>query len=202
MRNLIFATLLGALLFPTTARAAPGLSGIKIAITNPSDRQRHAEPVVIPIAELRRIAPDLHAGSLIVTEPRTGDLQQDAGALQAAEIQSQIDALDDDGKADELAFQLDLRPHETCMVTVTYGKPNRILKIRGDYPAGTDALFAKRIQGLGWESDKNAWRIYFDPRNAVDLYAKKPSTPLLTRFATPQSHSHTQPPPPRNTHTI
>src|SRR5258708_15932655 len=128
MRNLIFATLLGALLFPTTARAAPGLSGIKIAITNPSDRQRHAEPVVIPIAELRRIAPDLHAGSLIVTVTRTSDLQQDAGALQAAEIPSQIDALDDDAKADKLAFHLDLRPPKTCKVTLTYATPNSLLK--------------------------------------------------------------------------
>src|SRR6266851_3868483 len=193
MRNLIFAAFLGfGLLFTTTARATPGLAGIKIAITNPSGRQRRAEPVVIPIAELRRIAPDLHAGSLIVTVTRTADLQQDANALQAAEIPSQIDDLDDDGKADELAFQLDLQPHETCMVTVTYGEPGRILKIRGDYPARTDALFAKRIQGLGWESDKNAWRIYFDPRNAIDLYGKKRSMLLLKRFATPEYDYHAE----------
>src|SRR5258708_8622560 len=120
MRNLIFATLLGALLFTPTARAGSGLAGIKIAITNPSDRQRHAEPVVIPIAELHRIAPDLHAGSLIVTVSRTSDLQQHANALQAAEIPSQIDDLDDAGKSDELAFHVHLQPHETCMVTVTY----------------------------------------------------------------------------------
>jgi len=203
MRNLIFAAFLGfGLLFTTTARATPGLAGIKIAITNPSGRQRRAEPVVIPIAELRRIAPDLHAGSLIVTVTRTSDLQQDAGAPQAAEIPSQIDDLDDDGKADELAFQLDLQPHETCMVTVTYGKPNRILKIRGDYPAGTDALFAKRIQGLGWESDKNAWRIYFDPRNAIDLYGKKRSMLLLKRFATAEYDYHDESPDGRDIYDI
>ncbi len=203
MRNLIIAAFLGfGLLFTRTAHAAPRLAGIKIAVTNPSGDVRHAEPVVISIAELRKIAPDLHAGSLIVTVTHTSSLQQDAATLQATEIPSQVDDLDDDGKADELAFQLDLRPHETCIVTITYGEVNRILKIRGDYPARTDALFAKRIQGLGWESDKNAWRIYFDPRNAIDLYGKRRSMLLLKRFATAESDYHDESPDGRDTYDI
>src|SRR5216684_3299739 len=203
MRNLITTVFLScALLFSATARGGPRLLGIKIAVTNPSGEERRAEPIVIPISELRKVAPDLRAGSLIVTVTRTNDLQQDAAALQAAEIPSQVDDLDDDGKADELAFQLDLKPHETCIVTITYGEVNRLLKIRGDYPARTDALFAKRIQGLGWESDKNAWRIYFDPRNAIDLYGKKRSMPLLKRFATAEYDYHDESPDGRDTYDI
>src|SRR5260370_10393125 len=202
-RKFILAALLGfALLFTTTVRAGSRLAGIKIAVTNPSGDVRHAEPVVISIAELRKIAPDLHAGSLIVTVTHTSSLQQDAATLQATEIPSQVDDLDDDGKADELAFQLDLQPHETCIVTITYGAVNRILKIRGDYPARADALFAKRIQGLGWESEKNAWRIYFDPRNAIDLYGKRRSMLLLKRFATPESDYHDESPDGRHTYDI
>ena len=193
MRNLITTVFLScALLFSATAHGGPRLLGIKIAVTNPSGEERRAEPIVIPISELRKVAPDLRAGSLIVTVTRTNDLQQDAAALQAAEIPSQVDDLDDDGKADELAFQLDLKPHETCIVTISYGEPGRIFKIRGDYPSQTDALFAKKIEGLGWESGKNAWRIYFDPRNAIDLYSKRRSMLMLKRFATAEYDYHAE----------
>src|SRR5258708_27304573 len=146
MRNLITTVFLScALLFSATAHGGPRLLGIKIAVTNPSGEERRAEPIVIPISELRKVAPDLRAGSLIVTVTRTNDLQQDAAALQAAEIPSQVDDLDDDGKADELAFQLDLKPHETCIVTISYGEPGRIFKIPRDYPAQTAAPFAKNV---------------------------------------------------------
>src|SRR6266404_8965321 len=191
MRKLITTAFIScALLFSATAHAGPRLLGIKIAVTNPTGEERRAEPVVIPIPELRKVAPDLRAGSLIVTVTHTADLQQDAATLQATEIPSQVDDLDDDGKADELAFQLDLKPRETCIVTVSYGEPGRIFKIRNDYPAQTDALFAKKIEGLGWESDKNAWRIYFDPRNAIDLYGKHRKMLLLKRFAIPEYDYH------------
>ncbi|HEV2962598.1 MAG TPA: DUF4861 family protein [Candidatus Angelobacter sp.] len=187
---LVMAALLFGLMFCRAAYAAPHLRGIKISVTNPSAEERRAEPVVISIPELRKIAKDLRAGSLIVTVTHTSDLQQDAAALQATEIPSQVDDLDNDGKADELAFQLDLKPHETCIVTITYGDPGRIFKIRRDYPAQTDAMFAKKIEGLGWESEKNAWRLYFDPRNAIDLYGKRRSTLMLKRFATPEYDYH------------
>ena len=186
----------------TWAQAKSHLLGIKIAVTNPSGDERRGEPIVIPIAELRKIAPDLRAGSLIVTVTHASDLQQDAATLQATEVPSQVDDLDDDGKADELAFQLDLQPHETCIVTITYGETNRVLKIRGDYPARTDALFANKIQGLGWESEKNAWRIYFDPRNAIDLFGKRHSMLLLKRFTTPEYDYHAESPDGRDTYEI
>src|SRR5215831_13095693 len=112
----------GLLLFVGPAHAGSHLLGIKVSVTNPSGEERRSEPVVIPISALRKIAPDLRAGSLIVSISHSSDLQQDAVALQATEIPSQVDDLDDDGKADELVFQLDLKPHETCVVTITYGQ--------------------------------------------------------------------------------
>jgi unsaturated chondroitin disaccharide hydrolase len=190
------------LLHSNTAHAASHLLSIKVSVTNPSAEERRAAPVVIPIAELRKVAPDLRAGALIVTVTHTRSLEQDAATLQATEIPSQVDDLDDDGKGDELAFQVDLQPHETCIVTITYGEPGRIYKIRGDYPQRTDALFAKKIQGLGWESEKNAWRIYFDPRNAIDLYGKRRSMLLLKRFAQPEFDYHAESPDGRDTYEI
>src|SRR5215469_12118672 len=194
MRNALVVTLLSCcwLIWPAEASANPRVLGIKVSVTNPSGEARRSEPVVIPISTLRKIAPDLRAGALVVTVTHTSTIQQDADALQAVEVPSQVDDLDDDGKADELAFQLDQTPHETCVVTITYGEPGRIFKIRGDYPPRTDALFAKKIEGLGWESNKNAWRIYLDPRNAVDLYGKRRSMLMLNRFATPEFDYHAE----------
>src|SRR5215471_1731383 len=191
-----------SLLATGTVYAAPHLLGIKLSVTNPSAEERRAEPVVIPIAQLRNIAPNLRAGALIVTVTHTQNLEEDAAALQAMEIPSQADDLDDDGHADELAFQLNLQPHETCIVTISYGEPGRIFKIRGDYPAQTDALFSKKIQGPGWESDKNGWRLYFDPRNAIDLFGKRRSMLMLKRFATPDFDYHAESPDGRDTYDI
>src|SRR6266404_4153245 len=194
MHNFITALKLAGLclLLSVSAAANPALLGIKVSVTNPSDQERRREQVVIPIAELRKIAPNLRAGSLIVTATKSANLQQDAAILEAAELPSQVDDLDEDGKADELAFQIDLQPHETRIVTVTFGPPDQIYKLRGEYAPHTDALFAKKIEGLGWESDKNAWRIYFDPRNAIDLYGKHRSTLLLKRFANPEYDYHAE----------
>jgi unsaturated chondroitin disaccharide hydrolase len=203
MRNWTTAALLcSGLLFCGAARASSHLRGIKVSVTNASAEERPAERIVIPISTLRKIAPDLRAGALIVTVTRTQNLEQDAAAIQATEVPSQVDDLDNDGKADELAFQLDLQPHETCIVTISYGEPGRIFKIRGDYPPQTDALFAKKIQGLGWESGKNAWRIYFDPRNAIDLYGKRRSMLLLKRFAEPEFDYHAESPDGRDTYEV
>lgn len=178
------------LLLSLYAVGSPSLQGIKVSVTNPSDFARLREQIVIPIAELRKIAPGLRAGSMIVTVTHAADLQQDAAALEATELPSQVDDLDDDGKADELAFQVDLKPHETRIVTITFGPPDQVYKIRDDYPPQTDAVFAKKIEGLGWESDKNAFRIYFDARNAIDLYGKHRSMLLLKRFVEPEYLYH------------
>src|ERR1700674_2894694 len=108
IRCLMAAALLGfSLLSCTSAYAGSHVLGIKVSVTNPSAEERHAEPVVIPIAELRKVAPGLRAGALIVTVTHTKNVEEDAAAIQATEIPSQVDDLDNDGKADELAFQLD-----------------------------------------------------------------------------------------------
>jgi unsaturated chondroitin disaccharide hydrolase len=202
MRASITALLFLLTLPGTTAFAGSRVLGIKLSVTNPSNQERRGEPVVVPIAELRKIAPGLRAGSLVVTVTQSRNLQEDAAAIQATEIPSQVDDLDNDGKADELAFQLDLKPLETCIVTISFGEPGQIFKIRGDYPPQTDGLFAKKIEGLGWESEKNAWRIYFDPRNAIDLYGKRRSMLMLKRFATPEFDYHAESPDGRDTYKV
>jgi len=177
-----------------SAQGAPQIKNIKIAISNPGDHARKAADIVIPIAQLRKIAPDFTPGSMIVTASDASTLEQDASVLQTEELPSQVDDLDGDGKGDELAFQIDLAPHQTRIVTVSYGNQERIWRLRGDYQQRTAALFSPKIEGLGWESERVAFRVYFDPRNAIDLYGKRRPTLQLGMFASPDYTYHDESP--------
>src|SRR6266481_143612 len=128
-----------------SAQGAPQIKNIKIAISNPGDHARKAADIVIPIAQLRKIAPDFTPGSMIVTASDASTLERDASVLQTEELPSQVDDLDGDGNGE------------------------RIWRLRGDYQQRTAALFSPKIEGLGWESERVAFRVYFDPRNAIDL---------------------------------
>ena len=177
--------LIAALCLVPTSWAAPHLKCIKIAVTNPTDQNRPAEDIVLSIADLRKIAPDFYAGSQIVTATDASTIAEDATVLHATELASQVDGIETDLKPEELAFQIDLKPHQTRIVTITWGPPDRIFRLRGDYEPQTNALFTKKIDGMGWESKRDSFRLYFDKRNAIDLYGKPRPTLQLQRYATP-----------------
>lgn len=173
---------------------AQEIKNIKFAVRNPSAEARGAADVVIPIAEIRKVAPDFKPGAVIVTATDAGTLEQDAAVLQTEELASQVDDLNGDGKGDELAFQIDLAPEQTRVVTLSYGSEDRIWRLRGDYKQRTDAIFSKKIEGLGWESERIAFRIYFDPRNAIDIYGKRRPTLQLKMYASPDYVYHNESP--------
>ena len=175
-------------------QAAPRLKVLKLAITNPSAQTRSAEDIVVPVAALKRIAPDFNAANSIVTTSNAATLDEDARTVQTIELASQADDLDGDGKLDELVFQIDLAPHQTRIVTIAYGEQAAILRLRSRYPARTEARFSTRYEGLGWESEETAWRIYFDKRNAIDLYGKRRPGLYLDLFATPEYVYHLESP--------
>ncbi len=161
------------LLTTGSAFAAPRVKVLKLAISNPSEETRLAEDIVISVAELKRIAPDFKAGDVIVTTSEASTLDEDARTLQTIELPSQADDLDGDNKYDELAFQIDLKPKQTRIVTIAYGETATMQRLRSNYPKRTAAKFTMKFDGLGWESEATAWRIYFDKRNAPlgrDIY--------------------------------
>jgi len=176
------------------AQAAQKIKNIKVAVSNPSDRPRNAADIVIPIAQIRTIAPDFTPGALIVTASDASTPEQDASTLRTEELPSQVDDLDGDGKGDELAFQVDLAPHQTRIVTVSYGDQERIWRLRSDYQQRTAALFSGKIEGLGWESERVAFRVYFDSRNAIDLYGKRRPSLQLAMYASPDYTYHDESP--------
>jgi unsaturated chondroitin disaccharide hydrolase len=187
---LLMASLLSA--FPMLCAAH--IKNVKLTITNPSSEAHPAADIVISIADIRKVAPDFTPGSVIVTATDAATLQEDASTLQTSELPSQVDDLDGDGKGDEIAFQIDLRPRQTRVVTVSYGDLDRIWRLRSEYPPRTNALFSRKIEGLGWESDRVAFRIYFDPRNAIDIYGKRRPTLQLAMHASPDYRYHDESP--------
>jgi len=159
--------------------AEPHLKSIKVSVTNSTEENRPAEDIALSIAEIKKIAPDFYAGSQIVTASDAATLAEDVAVLHTTELPSQVDDLNGDFTPDELVFQVDLRPHQTKIITITWGPVDRIFRLRADYEKQTDAVFTKKIDGMGWESRRNAFRLYFDKRNAIDLYGKpKPSLQL------------------------
>ena len=194
--TLLVPALAGVLvvLAPSSVLAAAPVKVIKLSVTNPANEARAAEDVVVSVAELKRIAPDFQAGAVIVTTSKAATLDEDARTLETIELPSQADDLDGDGKYDELAFQIDLAPKQTRIVTLAYGDPATIARLRSVYPQRTSAKFAKRYEGLGWESEVTAWRIYFDKRNAIDLYGKRRPGLYLELFGSPEYVYHQESP--------
>src|SRR5258706_5163778 len=178
----------------TGAWAATPIQTLKLAVTNPSNDVRVAENVVVSAAALRRVAPDFKPGSVIVTTTDATTVDEDARTLFATELPSQADDLDGDAKYDEIAFQIDLKPLQTRIVTISYGDPAIMAQLRTQYPKRTDAKFAKRYEGPGWESELTAWRLYFDKRNAIDLFGKRRLGLYLDMFGSPEYVYHMESP--------
>src|SRR5215475_1735078 len=182
------------LLMAASIFASPRVKVLKLAITNPTDEPRLAEDIVVAVADLKRIAPDFKPGDVIVTTSDAATLEEDAGTLQTIELPSQADDLDGDNKLDELAFQIDLKPKQTRIVTIAYGDTTTIQRLRGDYPKRTAAKFTMKFDGLGWESEATAWRIYFDKRNAIDVWGKRRPGLYLEMFGAPEYVYHWESP--------
>jgi unsaturated chondroitin disaccharide hydrolase len=188
------ATAVWLLALLTMAAAAAPIKVLKLSVTNPTADTRAAEDIVLQVVDLKRIAPDFATGNAIVTTSNAATLDEDARTLQTIELASQADDLDGDGKYDELVFQIGLAPNQTRIVTVAYGDQAAIQRLRSRYPKRTDAKFAAHYEGPGWESEETAWRIYFDKRNAIDLYGKRRPGLYLDLFASPEYVYHQESP--------
>jgi unsaturated chondroitin disaccharide hydrolase len=168
------------------ASAKPRIQVLKLSVTNPTDEARLHENIVVSVADLQRVAPDFKAGDAIVTTSDAATLEEDARTIQTTELPSQADDLDGDNKYDELSFQIELTPKQTRIVTIAYGDTATMQRLRSEYPKRTAAKFTMKFDGLAWESEADAWRIYFDKRNAIDFYGKRRPGLYLEMFGAPE----------------
>jgi len=198
----IFPLLLLVLFSRADAAAAARIKVLKLLVSNPSNVERAAENIVLSVPELKRIAPDLQPGHVIITATDASTLEEDARTLEASELPSQADDLDGDGRLDEIVFQLDLKPKQARVVSVSYGDPSAVFRLRGSYPARTHARFAAKFEGMGWESELTSWRLYFDRRNAIDLFGKRRPGLYLEMFGSPEYDYHLESPAGRDLYKI
>ena len=183
-----------ALLAVCSVQAAPRIKVIKLAVTNLSPLPRPSENVVVPVSTLQAIARDFAAATVIVTTSQAETLDQDAHTLQTTELPSQADDLDGDGQFDEIAFQIDLQPHQTRIVTIAYGDATAMLLLRSQYPKRTNAQFEAHCKGPGWESEQTAWRLCFDRQIAIEVYGKSRPGLYLDLLPSPYDSARSESP--------
>lgn len=158
------------------------LLSLTVTVSNPIDQPREAVPVTVPVGQ---------NGKEIKSVTIKGH----------PEIAWQLDDLDDDGRADELVFLVDLKPNATETYKIDFSSEPATQK----FNAGTYAYIRlndknkkhPKIQAIAFPGDAdnrqmyssiyghgavleglyNAIRVYMDNRQSVDLYAK--NTPKL-----------------------
>ncbi len=173
-----------------------------ILLSNSIDIAR-TEVVVFSRADVEKELPKLSADSLPGVKLLSGEA-----------IPFQLDDLDGDGEWDELAAVLDFTANEekklvyyafakaeqptfpkTTDVHFGVGKAKptadevQTYERKGD-PRETDSLFFQ-MEGPAWENDKVGFRIYFDPRNGIDIFGKTTAVPTLNKQGL-DSDYHTQ----------
>ncbi len=173
-----FLTMLTTIVF----LSASAQTTIQVTVSNPIDKVRADEPVIIPLAGY-------------------GDVRSAVVTLNGQEIPCQLDDMNQDEQFDELCFLADLDKKETKQYAVTLyetGEPrpyparvyaemvmantkDKTLKKHQQnnfiesITARGDAAYTYNLQhhhGVDFESELNGIRIYFDARQTLDLYGK------------------------------
>lgn len=189
--------LLATAIATVTVASATTPLRFQLDFTNPLEERVVGIPVVIPLSKSMDV--------------------KTANVYGSHDIPFQLDDLDRDGIADELVFLLNIDPGYTKHIKVTLNdtigpqtfeqKSRAYLKLRDEkkkypeimeitYPGDSDnSIIYNTIYGHGavMESMLNAWRIYVDNRQSIDLYGKKSRQLELetTGFYTkPEQYAH------------
>lgn len=173
----------------------------KIRLTNPLDSARIEEPVLISRMEFEKHFGPGKAGLLPFLKTNSGEY-----------LPIQWDDLNGDKEWDEIAFlatieadsSLDLEvewlseekaPNFTKRTQVFLGKEQAdgsFKEVLEDLaPQGLDGFPSRyQAEGVSWENDKMAFRIYFDCRNVKDLFGKRIPDLIANRAGTPEFGSY------------
>lgn len=179
---------IGVVLVSSITASAKTPSGIRITVTNPRDVAAANSPVVLNVRELQEAQPAFDPAA----QRAVLHVHEESG--QWTPVPMQLDDLDGDGKLDEAALVLDLAPRQSRELVLTYGTEQQLAAVEVAFPNRAHARFEQKYEGIGWESDRVAWRLYFDPRNAVDLFGKRQHALALEYFAMPTVDYHTESP--------
>lgn len=175
--NLLFLTLALLAGSPAAVSAQEAEQTITVEVSNPWNHTKTDEPVVI---DLNSLQPGFRVRSATVTENRM-------------EVPSQLDDLDNDRRADELAFVTNLPPKskKTFIITLSPRKSDKqytprvyaemlVSDKKGKHapvqsvtiPGTTNIYNQMHHHGPALESELVAYRLYFDKKQTVDIYGK------------------------------
>lgn len=143
---------------------------IEMMVDNPLPVKRTDEFVVLRVADLKGIAPDFSPNAFVV-------LQADS----SQEIPYQVDDIDNDGEGDEIAMAMDMEPGERKKIIMRYAPGGRPVTL--GYEKRTRAAIHPEYEGIGWESELVAYRIYPDHRNSINVFGKRELGLSLDKFA-------------------
>jgi hypothetical protein len=189
-------------LMAASSANAQGVKTVKITLTNTLPTARANAPVTVSVADLKSAAPDFDPANFIITTADANSISADAKATSARALPCQADDTDGNGTLDEIAFEDSLPPGATRVVTVEYGSAADIAPRRINFPKLAHASSQQKYEGMGWESDRVGWRMYFDERNAFEMWGKKQHAMLLDYFALPGVDYHSESPLGRDTYKI
>ena len=151
---------------------------IEVTVENTRSKDKTDEPIVIHLNEM---VPDFPVRSAVVKD---GD----------KEVPSQLDDIDFDMRADELAFVTDVPANGKKTFTITLStekadkqyparvyaqmllrtsKKNKYAKGTAIYaPGNSDTYRVLHHHGIAFESELAAYRIYYNEKQTTDLYGK------------------------------
>jgi len=141
---------------------------LALSIANPTSGDWIEAPVVLDVSQVEGI---------------TGG--KDLVVLGTEALPVQADDLDNDGKIDELVF--------VCSIAAGVSKDYKLATTACPInpPARTHAgMYVKGFEGPGWESDRLAFRLYWDERNAVDIFCKRKPVLGLKEYSKPDVNYH------------
>jgi hypothetical protein len=170
----------------------------QISLSNNEGSSRIDEPITITRNFLDSVFRKDISGFFPLVRSRHGDT-----------IPSQTDDLDGDGKWDELFLLSDFGPFEKKEFQISLIEPShkplfssranlrfaKAIEPGKTYEAISQAVRLKstatelsqaafQMEGPAWESDKVAFRNYFDARNGIDIYGKVTSRMVLDTVGT------------------
>jgi hypothetical protein len=168
--TLVLAIFIYGCTFPGKRREVPQ---IQMLVNNPLPVERTDEFVVLPVADLKDMAPDFSPEAFVVMDTASNQ-----------EIPYQLDDIDNDGEGDEIAMVLNMGPGEQKGIVIRYapeGPESRSVKL--GYKKRTRAAIHPEYEGIGWESELIAYRVYPDYRNSISVFGKQEPGLSLDKFA-------------------
>lgn len=167
MTRIAIAGLLGFLALGCAARPVKLPDG-SIVVSNPTKEDWKEAPVYTDSHDLlQEIGKDSFVGAGNISLP------------------VQMIDLDGDGSADEAFFLPSLRPGDSIALRPGEGgAPSEPAR------RAHTGMYLKGFEGPGWESDVLAFRIYWDARNATDIFCKRRPVLGLAEYANPEVNYH------------